>query len=381
MSHGLLAFSIIKSRFFTVIFGNNTVHIQTNIYPKGMRTSSTNTLLLVCLLVTVSCQTHRSTAPDLSQVDAARYAVRIDSIWQVVRTHYDKQEYDVGREVQEAYALEFATYYGLYPNTSTGKHALSSAFIMWGNLGATKEIEHLLPEIDPSSDVWALLINAMRSAYVSTNRTDAFINLLHDLEPVVQDPSSLAGIQLNLGEYYREQGKPEQAMGYYSSILSLQADSFYTHQAEGYLHELENLRPGNVAPTFETADLQGLPLTLAQTTGKVTLLDFWATWCGPCIPELPHLRALREQYTDQDFALISFSFDDSLSTLQAFLAEEDLPWQHAFVQNKWQDRLARLYNVTSLPRNYLLNRQGIIIGKDLRGPDLAEAVAAAILMP
>lgn len=318
---------------------------------------------------------------DFQTFTESTYTQRIDSIWQIVRTHFEAQDYEAGREVQATFAPEFLAYYQLHPTTAAGHHAITSAFIMWGNLGEVKPIEAALPSIDRSSSVWASLINSIRSAYLSAGQTSAFVDLLRDLASTLADPDSRAEALMHLGEYHRERGQLDKASTYYAELVTLPADSFYVEVARGHLYELNSLSAGNVAPSFQAIDLQGQPISLGDWAGRVVLLDFWATWCAPCIPELPYLRSLRNEYKTEDFVLVSFSLDERRADLEAFLNNEPLPWIHSYVAEKWDAPLARLYNVTSLPRNYLLNRNGMIVGKDLRGADLAEAVAAAILMP
>jgi len=138
------------------------------------------------------------------------------------------------------------------------------------------------------------------------------------------------------------------------------------------------LATGTKFPDFNVKDTAGKPLSIANYKGKVVLLDFWATWCGPCVHELPNVIKTYDTYHKQGFEIIGISLDKDQERLASFTAEKKMAWPQYFDGLAWQNKLAVKYGVNSIPATYLLDGQGTIIGKDLRGEDLDQAVAKAV---
>jgi thiol-disulfide isomerase/thioredoxin len=143
-------------------------------------------------------------------------------------------------------------------------------------------------------------------------------------------------------------------------------------------HIRDTLVVGAKFPGFDEKDVTGKPLSLASYKGKVVLVDFWATWCGPCVAELPNVIATYQKYHDKGFDIIGVSLDTDQATLERFLKENNIAWRQFFDGQKWANKLAVKYGVDSTPTTYLLDGDGKIIGMNLRGPDLEAAVAKAL---
>ncbi len=130
------------------------------------------------------------------------------------------------------------------------------------------------------------------------------------------------------------------------------------------------LRPGAPFPDFDEKDLNGEPLSLARFKGRVVLIDFWATWCGPCVDELPNVIAAYRKYHDKGFEIIGISLDRDEAALRRFIAEHEMTWPQYFDGLYWQSKLGRKYGVNSIPATYLVDGDGTIVARDLRGPAL-----------
>ena len=135
---------------------------------------------------------------------------------------------------------------------------------------------------------------------------------------------------------------------------------------------------GSKFPDFDEKDVAGKPISVSNYKGKVVLVDFWATWCGPCRAELPNVLKTYENYHSKGFEIIGVSLDQSEEKLTGFTKDKNMTWQQFFDGKGWANKLAAKYGIQSIPATYLLDREGKIIGKGLRGEDLETAVSKAL---
>lgn len=138
------------------------------------------------------------------------------------------------------------------------------------------------------------------------------------------------------------------------------------------------LAVGKPFPTFKEKATDGSDLDLAAYKGKIVLIDFWATWCGPCVGELPHVKAAYDKYHAQGFEIIGISLDKDADKLAAFVKEHQMGWPQYFDGQGWQNKLSTANGIRSIPATFLLDRDGNIAAKDLRGDALSEKVAALL---
>lgn len=137
---------------------------------------------------------------------------------------------------------------------------------------------------------------------------------------------------------------------------------------------------GAVFPDFNVQDIDGKPLSVSQYKGKTVLIDFWATWCGPCMRELPNVQKVYQKYHDKGFEIIGISLDSNKDTLAGFLKQEKIPWQQYCDTKGWQSPLAEKYGIVSIPSTFLLDKDGKIFAKNVRGDDLDKAVTTALFL-
>ena len=123
------------------------------------------------------------------------------------------------------------------------------------------------------------------------------------------------------------------------------------------------LKEGTAFPDFAEKDLAGQPLSVGKFKGKVVLVDFWATWCGPCMEEMPNVQAAYAKYHDKGFEIVGISLDENADALKKTLAEKNMTWPQYFDGKGWDGALPQRYG---------------IVAQDLRGPQLDAALQKLI---
>jgi len=129
---------------------------------------------------------------------------------------------------------------------------------------------------------------------------------------------------------------------------------------------------GNYAMDFTQNDTLGKPVSLSSFKGKYVLVDFWASWCGPCRKENPNVVKVFNKYKDRNFTILSVSLDrpDAKEKWLAAIHKDELTWTHVSDLKYWDNAVAKQYGIRAIPQNLLLDPQGKIIAKNLRGDDL-----------
>ncbi len=136
------------------------------------------------------------------------------------------------------------------------------------------------------------------------------------------------------------------------------------------------LNVGDPAPELAGKSLEGKEIRLADLRGKVVLLDFWATWCAPCVGELPNLKRAYDRYlADGKLVIIGISVDDDADRLRSFLKEKDVPWTQISLGGTESNPIAKSYNVSGVPATFLIGPDGKVVAKDLTGQALHDELA------
>jgi len=136
---------------------------------------------------------------------------------------------------------------------------------------------------------------------------------------------------------------------------------------------VQRLKVGDIAPDFEIETVDGQPLKLSDFRGKYVLLDFWATWCGPCITELPHMKSVYDKFKDSPkFAMISLSADNDVDTAKKCIEENELEWHQGFIGRS--SEVESDYHVSGIPSVFLVGPNGKVVGKNLRDQAIVTAL-------
>lgn len=133
---------------------------------------------------------------------------------------------------------------------------------------------------------------------------------------------------------------------------------------------LENVQIGKPAPDFTLNTPEGTPLTMSSFKGKMLIIDFWASWCGPCRGENPNVVKMYNKYHEKGLEILGVSLDDKKANWIKAIKDDGLIWNHVSDLKGWSSSAAKLYGVSGIPHIILIDQKGIIIAKNLRGEEL-----------
>ena len=186
-----------------------------------------------------------------------------------------------------------------------------------------------------------------------------------------QHPSSLVSAYALYRDYsYRL--TPEQIRSNIDLLDPSLRNTPYVETLEELIPTLEEVAVGNEAPNFTATDTEGNSVEFADHIGKskYVFLDFWASWCGPCRRENPNIVRAYEEYKDKGFDIFAVSLDHSKAGWLAAIEKDKLTWTNVTDLKHWDSEPAKLYGVRAIPSNFLIDENGVIVAKNLKGEDL-----------
>jgi thiol-disulfide isomerase/thioredoxin len=182
-----------------------------------------------------------------------------------------------------------------------------------------------------------------------------------------------------LAESYKAQGKYDLTEAEYKLILAKFSDvnSQLTEVTKANLDGLateRRLAVGGEPVAFNVTSSDGKTLTPAAYKGKVLLIDFWATWCGPCVAEMPNVKNIYAKFHPQGFEIVGISLDQSRDRLDQYIKSNQIAWPQYFDGKWWNNDVAVRYGIKSIPTTILVDKAGKIRYKSVRGKQLENAV-------
>ncbi len=167
----------------------------------------------------------------------------------------------------------------------------------------------------------------------------------------------------------------EEVKTMYDGLTPEMKESLPGEQLKEQLEKQKTTDIGGVAPDFSAPTPDGNLLALSDVKGKLTLIDFWAAWCRPCRAENPNIVSVYNKYHDKGLNVIGVSLDARAEDWTKAIEDDGLAWNHISNLKRFQDPVAQLYNINAIPAAFLIDENGVIVAKDLRGPALEEKVA------
>lgn len=181
----------------------------------------------------------------------------------------------------------------------------------------------------------------------------------------------------NLGFALIKAGKEKEGIEALKKYIAMEPNSSQAGQAKTVIAN-PKLAGERIAVDFKVKTYSGDELSLSSLKGKVVLLDFWATWCGPCVVEMPAVKATWQKYQNDNFVIVGISLDSSKKAFDNYIKKEGITWMQYFDGGGWDNKIARLYSVHSIPYTVLIDHQGIIRAVGLRGQQLYKKIGDLI---
>jgi peroxiredoxin len=181
-----------------------------------------------------------------------------------------------------------------------------------------------------------------------------------------KDPLSAYFVLFNL----MEEQTPNNFKDIFTRMEPKMVKSTYYTDLKTLYEKNKGVEIGDIAPDIDLLQPDGTKLKLSSLRGKIVLIDFWASWCGPCRAEFPNVKIAYEKYKSKGFEIYGVSLDDNNVKWTTAIQSMGLNWKHVCDFKGWGTAPAKVYKVSGIPATFLIDKNGKVIAKNLRGPAL-----------
>lgn len=264
---------------------------------------------------------------------------------------------------------------------ATIRAAALLSYVVLGAQGGTNLdsglARQLLSELAPTSPLWGIAPEALAVAMRLSGTPERNHEYLWELVRNHADTTLRVSSLIDALRSMKYENDTARYVQYYRYLVESFANRPEMRFAKGDLNPFKRVQTGRAVPEFALASVDGRSITNESMKGKVYLIDFWATWCGPCVGEMGNLHAAYEKYGRERLEIVSISFDGKAEDVAKFRnGKWKMPWLNAFVEGKERAALAERFEVNGIPKPILIDTNGVILAteSDLRGARLAKTL-------
>jgi tetratricopeptide (TPR) repeat protein len=237
-----------------------------------------------------------------------------------------------------------------------------------GAAAAYRQAVQLKPENE------AELHNALGVMLYLQKDKSAYVEATNEFQKAIdQSKGRVVKAYYNLGHALIKMGRKEDGIAAFKTYLEKEPNAKEAVEIRAIIANPKNAGEP-FAPSFNVKSTQGDQIALDKLRGKIVLLDFWASWCGPCREDMPEVRKIWKQYSGENFVMIGINLDRDQRAFDKYVREQGVSWPQYFDGGGWNNKVSRLYGVHAIPHTVLIDQDGIIRATGLRAGRLSKAI-------